>query len=312
MTTAPAILDPRKAWLERRRTLLTASDVAAVLGQDERRGPLAVYAAKVGGVESDETLPMRRGRRMEAAIADEYADETGRLVQDLGAYEIAIHPDISWLGATLDRVTTPTLERPAPEGCRGQGPGPLQIKLAIGSARDWKEGPPLGHQIQVQMEIACFGAAWGSLAGLVGPGPLAIHDFPRHDAFLASALPRLEEFWARVQRQDPPEADALPGTTHAIKRLWSTDDGATIDLNPEDLQLADDWEGAKLGKADAEKRLQELENKLRLRLRLATFGALPDGTFLTLRTIKNQGYTNVVEPYTYRTLRRLRPRIRRR
>ena len=40
--SAAIIHDKREQWLAARRECLTASDVAAVLGEDPRRGPLAV------------------------------------------------------------------------------------------------------------------------------------------------------------------------------------------------------------------------------------------------------------------------------
>jgi putative phage-type endonuclease len=313
MSHAPAIIDARKAWLARRKELLTASECAAVLGQDPRRGPLAVYAEKVGDVEVEETPWMRWGRRVEGAIAEGYAEETGRPVTDLGAHEIQVHPALPWLGATLDRQTAGSEKTPAPID---HGPfygAPLEAKAVAGhKAAEWREDPPLEYQIQLQVQIACTSATWGSLVALIGGLSLAWRDLLRNDRFLAAALPKLEEFWLRVQRRDPPEADALPGTTIAIKRLWSEDDGETVALGHEALELVDGWEAARLRTTEAEERQQDLENKLRLRLQGATFGALPDGTFVTLKTTSRKGYTAVVEPTTYRTLRRFRPRIRRR
>jgi hypothetical protein len=132
----------------------------------------------------------------------------------------------------------------------------------------------------------------------------------RNDAFLAAALLKLEEFWIRVQRRDPPEADALPGTTEVIKRLWSEESGETIALDHIALDLADRLESAKLAKKAEEARVEELQNKLRTRLGSATFGALPDGSLLSLRTVERAGYA--VDPCEFRQLRRIRPHIRRR
>ena len=104
--SAPAIVhSPRDQWLARRRELITASDVAAILGEDQRRGPLAVWCSKTGAIEADENEAMIRGRDFEDAIARTYHRQTGRPVGALPDYEIAIHPALPWLGATLDRRT---------------------------------------------------------------------------------------------------------------------------------------------------------------------------------------------------------------
>lgn len=304
----------REQWLLARREFITASDVAAIIGEDERRGALAVYAAKVGEVELEETRPMRRGRRFEEAIAQEYADQTGRPVANLGEFELTRHPSIPWLAATLDRITDGTAVMPGPSGeCperNGDRHVPLQIKMAIGSAREWKDEPPLGYVVQVQTEIACYGGEWGALAGLVGPGPLATFDLVRDRAFFDALVPVLDRFRWHVLHRIPPEADGRPGTSAAIRRLWANEDGATVALDAEALRLTEAWEQARMREAAAAEAAMGLENQLRRRLGSASFGALNDGSFLTLRTTRRRGYA--VEPTEYRMLRRFRPRIRRR
>ncbi len=307
--SAPAFVhSPREQWLQARRELVTASDVAAIIGEDPRRGALAVYAAKVGDVETAETVAMRRGRRFESAIADDYADQTGRPVRCLGDYEITRHPDIPWLGATLDRLVQASADMPDPFGVGAGDSAPLQIKMAIGSAREWKDEPPLHYVVQVQTEMACYGATWGALAALVGPGPLAAVDLVRDDAFFAALVPQLERFRWHVEKRIPPPADATPGTSKAIRLLWAGEDGATLPLGDEELALVTSWEQAKARVSAAKETSELIENQLRARLQKASFGALPDGRFLTLKLTKRDGYE--VKPTSFRTLRVMSPRIK--
>lgn len=152
----------REDWLEQRRKLVTASDAAAILGLDDWRSPFEVYAEKVEGYVRERTGAMRRGVRHEAAIALDYADETGREVYGRDPYEIAIHPEHRWLGATLDRTCAGNDEHPAPR----EGPGALELKMVnAANAPEWREEPPTGYQIQNQIQMACAGLAWGSVAG---------------------------------------------------------------------------------------------------------------------------------------------------
>ena len=306
-TRAPAILPGSlQQWRAARRELITASDAAAILGVDPHRGPLAVYAEKVGGVETEETLPMARGRRFEEVIAQEYVEQTRRAVIAQRKWEISIHPDVPWLGATLDRVVASASGAPDPLGDPASE-GPLQIKMALGSAAEWKEDPPLGYVIQVQVEIACFRARWGALCALVGAGPLKTHDLKRDDDFMSAALPKLEAFRWAVEHRVPPPADALAGTTSAIRRLWPRDDGETVALTREDLPVVREWERAREREAEAEKAAQLGDNKLRARLGTAAFGALPDGSYLSLKTVEREGY--LVQPTRYRTLKRFWPKL---
>jgi putative phage-type endonuclease len=316
--SAPAIVhSPREQWLQERRRLVTASDCAAIIGEDPRRGPLAVYASKVGDIEAEETIPMRRGRRFEAVIAEDYAEQTGRPVAALGEYEITRHPSIPWLGATLDRTTDGCPATPDPFGGtvaesrngRVVGRVPLQIKLAIGSAREWKDEPPLGYVVQVQVEMACAASGWGALAALVGPGPLATVDLVRDDTFFAALVPQLERFRWHVEHRIPPEADGKPGTSAAIRRLWAGEDGATVPLDAEAERLVAEWEAAGAREAAAKATGDDLENKLRARMGAASFGALTDGSYLTLKLTKRGAYS--VQATSFRVLRRWRPRFKR-
>jgi putative phage-type endonuclease len=220
----------REQWLAQRRTLVMASEAAAILGLDPYRGPLSVYAEKVEGLSVEETKMMRWGRRVEGAISEGYEEETGRKVVDRGPYTIDVHPDIPWLGATLDRDVVEVSEKePLPVGAAG--PGAAEFKAVAGfKAKDWREQPPDHFLIQLQIQLACTGRQWGSLCALLGGLTLAWRDILRHERFLAAALPKLEEFHLRVKRRDPPPADGSEGTAAAIKRLWPDESGETIDL----------------------------------------------------------------------------------
>lgn len=311
MSAAPAIVHtPREQWLLRRRGLLTASDCASVLGLSGFRGPLAVYLDKIGldpGMDETRRRHLKYGRHVEWAIGEWYSDETGRPAVDLGFDEIQIHPDLPWLGATLDRETAGSPLQPAPIG----GAGPLELKTAnLIAAKAWREEPPLAYQVQLQIQMACTGAQWGSLCALIAGASIAWVDLLRDDAFLGAALPKLEAFWLRVQRRDQPEADDLPGTSEALKRAWPKGDGETVDLDHAAVELMNEREAAQAAIVEADKRKKLASNRLRALLGPATFGALPDGSFVALQDRQRGGYT--VAPRSYRELRRLRPRLPRR
>lgn len=299
----------RDRWLAARRERITASDVAAILGEDPYRNALSVYAEKVGAVDVEPTDPMLWGLALEDGIGRRYAEVTGRPVVALAPYEMAQHPDIPWLSCTPDRWTEGTPECQAPEA----GRGPLQIKAqGIGRAQLWREQPPTTYLIQVQIEMACTGAAWASLAAFLGMGePLAWTDIVRDDAFLGTAIPQLEAFLLRVQRRDPPDAtDGSSATFRALRSLYPLDNGETVDLTDEQARLVEAMESARA----EEKRQREIadvnEARIRAEIAAATFGALPDGSYLELRTVERKGYTATVKPTTYRSLKHKQPKIR--
>ena len=304
--TAAIIHTKREQWLIGRRESIGASEAAAVLGFDPRRDALSVYAEKIGVLEVEETPWMRWGRRVEDAIALGYADETKRPVIDEGGLHISRHPDIPWLGATLDRITEGIEETPAP--CAGKGP--LEIK-AVGafSRQDWRDEPPTHYQIQLQVQMACTGAEWGSLCALIGGLSLAWADLKRDDRFLAVALPKLEAFWRCVRLREPPVVDrAKSATWDALNALWPDDNGEAIALPGDTLQLVSEWEAHKEQRKQAEQHADDLEVVLRERMGSAAVGMLADGTSLSLKKQERAGYTRTVPPTSFRVLRRFRPR----
>lgn len=304
----PTVLgDARARWLTRRRELITASDVAAILGHDPRRGAFQVWAEKLGLVEPEDNPWMRRGRRFEGPIAEEYAEETGRVVYAPDPFAIAVHPDVSYLGATLDRETEGSIANPAP----APGRAPLELKNVSGmKAKEWRQDPPEHFLIQVQVQIACTGAQWASLAALIGGLQLAWVDITRHDRFIAAMLPKLERFRWHVERRIAPEADGLPGTSAVLRALHAEEDGTTIDLGADALDLADELDRARTWKRTATSQERTAANKLKARMGAATFGSLPDGSYLALKTIERDAYE--VEETSFRQLRRFWPRLRRR
>ena len=300
MSILPMVPNPSRAsWLEERRSMLTASDVAAVLGLDPRKGPVAVYADKMGAYALEDSYVLRRGRLHENAIAEEYAEETGRTVEDVGAYTIQRHPDIRWLGATLDRVISTSEKTPAPAA----GKGTLQIKLGLGSGRDWKEGIPDHYRVQVQVEMACFHANWGAICALTGPGPLYCEDLLPDPDFWRGALPILEAFWHRVKRREPPtEADALDSTGDALKALYKEVPGTKTLLPQGDEDVFDEWLLAKESEKKAAAEVKRLGNTLRLHIGDASYGELPSGRMLSLMTVNVKPAEVPRGGYSYRKL----------
>lgn len=305
ISTAPAIIHtPREQWLARRREGVGASEVAAILGFDETRDALSVYAEKIGVLESGETFLSKWGKRVEDAIAEGYAEETGREVVNPGEFDIAKHPDLPILGATLDRLTDGSARHPSPKG----GKGPLEIKAVNAfAAEDWKEEPPLKHQIQLQIQMACKGLSWGSLCALIGGLRLSWQDIERNQKFLDFALPEIEAFWLCVKRREPPIVkEAKAGTWEAIKALYPSDNGLGVVLPIEALDTVKTWQEYREVRLEAEKRENNAKALLQQWMGEATAGLLVDGNSLTFKKSERAGYT--VAPSTFRTLRLVKPK----
>jgi putative phage-type endonuclease len=318
VSTAPAIVhSAREQWRLARREHVTASDCAAILGVDPRRGPLSVYSEKLGLAQDGDSIPARWGRRMQEAIVLGYREETGRFAEDRDPYELLRHPDLKWLGATLDATTAGSQSNPAPVAWEdpATSPGnPLEIK-AMGEwrreARD--EEIPLPAQCQVQVQMACARASWGSVAAFVGiTKPVLWADLPRNDAFLAAALPVLERFRQRVLARDPDPAwaDSKPSTAEAIKRLWPGENGKTVALDGEANDLMDALERARAQGRESEKAERAAVAAIRLRMGEASFGGpFGDGSYIRQHRVGREAYE--VAATSYVTVSRWRPKVRR-
>lgn len=292
----------REEWLAERRKRIHASDVPAILGISPHKTALDVYGEKVLGWTNDAAAKhLAFGRDVEGAIANMYAHETGRPIQDIGATTITVHPDIPWLAATLDRVIEGTEENPGP----AEGEGVLELKH-IGrfdlTPEAWRDEPPIHHQVQAQIQAACADLGWLSLAGMFPGYQLAYKDILRKDDFLDVVYLELDKFWSRVNLKDPPNPKG-PNDLDVVKRLYSQTSGETIALDDGDVKLVEIWEAEKEREKEAKKNAKHAEAQLRARMKDNTFGALPDGRFVTLKTTKRKGYTRVVEPSEFRTLR---------
>src|SRR5262245_42442218 len=92
----------RERWLAERNKGIGASEAAAIVGLSPWESPLAVYARKVGVLETvkEETEAMRWGALLEPLILTEFGIETGREVVRAGKLLRSV--ERPWQLATLD------------------------------------------------------------------------------------------------------------------------------------------------------------------------------------------------------------------
>lgn len=271
-------LTGRERWERDAHLAVGASELAAVLGVDRYRGPLAIYAAKVAKkLDEPERSWLTFGRRVEGAILDGWSDKTGIALHHNDTMDSFFHAKQPRLRATPDAWVRAAGARLPQKVVQAKA-------VAYAKREDWQESPPQHFEIQVQAEMACAGAASGDLVALIGG--VYITDpvtFTPNPGFIAAALEAVERFWWHVTNQQPPEADGKPETRHAINRLWPTDDGRAVALGEDTRQLAEEWEAAKLDKRRAEDLVEELQNRLRARMGDALVAYLPDKSTLTLK-----------------------------
>jgi putative phage-type endonuclease len=214
----------RKQWLAARRQFIGGSDAAAIMGVSKWRTPLDVYLSKVEGVDGDGNAAMERGRLLEPAVLQMYANETG-LALEIGG-DIRLHAALPFVGATLDALAAATIVVDA-KTSRNRGgwgePGTDEI--------------PIDYLLQLHHYMAVADKQVADCAVLFGNFDFVIYRCPRDEELVAMLLEAEARFWhCHVLAKQPPPprsaADALrrfPKARSQTARLATYD--AVVDLN---------------------------------------------------------------------------------
>lgn len=276
-----------------RRAWIGGSDLAAIIGVSPWKDAHTLYLEKVGDLPPDdiETKAQRRGRILESAIADLYAEEAGAVIGSGDVQAIRPHDHFR---AQIDRMEMADDGRMVP----------LEIKSASEFTRgQWgasgTDDAPVYYCAQVHWQIAATGAAFGRLVALLGSDDLRVYTIPRDDKVIEYLLGAAADFWMRVQERRPPELNYdHPRTADLLKRLFR-------DVNATEIVQAGDHEQRwrqVMEEAQAEAKMYEAVAagaKHHLLHRLGSGHAIDfdDGYRFERRVITRAGYT--VDPTSY-------------
>lgn len=209
----------REEWLAVRRGGIGGSDVAAILGVDENRGPLKVWYEKAG-YEEPETERMRWGKRLEQAIAEGFEEETGlSTMVPAGTYASLDHP---WALANPDRWAVEN----------GVVLGPVELKnKGEFVADEWEDVDEAPHQPATQghwYRGVCGHQRGSWVVALVGGNRLRVFFQPTSAELTAEMFRLCGEWWQRhIVEGERPKADGLKRTTDFLAALY--------DVKPEEV-----------------------------------------------------------------------------
>lgn len=296
----PAV-DPighRDEWLESRRKGIGGSDVAALFGVSPWVSPYSLYLDKLGELpERGDSAVLEAGRDLEPMTRRRYIADTGREIVDCqGQYQ---HPEHRWMLATTDGTILPCDDH--------DGAGVFEGKTTNPYAKgEWEDGPPLYYLTQVTHYMVVTGRTWASIAVLVlgEPDPLMWADVELDEEFAGMLVEAERRFWVdHVESRVPPEVDAHPATTRALKAMHPRDSGLVVYLDSSMLEIADELAIAKNSIKEAVAHKDRLENIVRAAMEDATYGVLPDGSGFSWKSSDVKEYR--VKARTQRTLRRV-------
>jgi putative phage-type endonuclease len=284
----------REEWLKERKNGIGASDAAAILGENPWCSPMAVYADKIGAGTNETSERMELGKKLEPFIAERFTEITGFGTQNLGDFTMFAHPEYPFLRATLDRIvqcdcTTKLLEI--------KTTNPMNLP-------EWENGPPVYYQIQVQHQFMVTGMTSGYICCMFGTEHVEVYPVEIDPEFIPILIEKELEFWDRVQRREPPPADASESCAKALKALHPKDNGETVILGDEYGAIIEALRTANEQKKVIEKVIDGCKNKLIAAIGDNTFGVVPGIGRLSFKTQTNPEHT--VKASTFRVLREVK------
>lgn len=277
-------------WLDARRTGVSASEIAVVMGISPFESAFSLYWRKIHGWKLEITPEMVAGHYLEPAVADWWTAECDPpenvVVAPAGLYA---HPDRPWQLATPDRLVymacpycggsgteehhIDPLVRPCPDckGWRTDGPSlaVLECKSSLHGWDGWGEPDtddiPVHYRAQVLWQCDVLGVdQWYMPA--VGPGGFRCYAGTVDSSARADLLLMREHgrrFVHRLTAGEPPPVDDGHHTTiTALKRLHPDIDG---DAEPVEVaaEFAEGYRRARALRSRTDALVDRFEARLR-------------------------------------------------
>lgn len=234
--------------LEKRKSGIGSSEIAAVCGLNKWRGPIDVYMSKLGLIEDQEDNDnLWFGRELEPVLIKRYEQETGRKVTIPDSDTLPCqHPGYPWFMFSPDG----TIYIDNPIGYKGCSKleGIVECKTTGYSHLDeWGEPGtdeiPQEYLIQCQWLMEGSGAKWADVPVLfMGQRrEFRIYRVMRDDELIASLIEKGREFWENhIIPQIPPPVNDSPGWDKFIKKSFPKDELPIIQATAEmDVDLWD-------------------------------------------------------------------------
>lgn len=292
-------------WYEARARYVGASEVACIMGESEYDSALDVWMRKTGRTpEKQSNIQMRKGTLLEELVLDLAADVLAQRWEGV---------EVTRCGVMVADPVEPHLSATPDSEVRidgdHRGPGVIEAKYTGLRLWEWRDKygdePDLGHQLQLQTQLACTGYRWGAIAVLPerADRPL-LFEYERHDEVIAAIRSEVAAFWEYVKRGEEPPLQATPAALKAIRKLHPNDNGETVQLPAEAVKWAAEFEEVKDLLRKLEKRKASLQALICGAIGDATYGELPGGGGYSWKTSERAGYE--VATTTVRTLKPLK------
>jgi putative phage-type endonuclease len=253
-------------WYESRRGGIAASEIAAVLGLSPWVSPFDLWWAKKTGIDSQpENKAMRRGRRYEALVLEDFAEEHPELhVGESLTLRSAVRP---WQYATPDGIAYESLDvmTHEPDGRPVHYVGEPLAAIEAKTGQRWQWGEPgtddvpTHYRCQVLWQMDVLGVDVAYLPVLFGD-QFAEYVVERDDADLKLMRDAATEFLASLERDEPPPIDSSQATLRRLKRMHPTVEPGSVEVPG---SVVSQYRAAKRLKEAAEERMRLAESRIR-------------------------------------------------
>jgi predicted phage-related endonuclease len=287
MPTVTLTPHDRDEWLAFRRQDVTASQIAAVIGQHPYCSALELWAQKSGQIVTVADSPaMRRGRLLENVAATLTREAMPDSTIQYNDAQLYWRDEALRIGATPDVIVEHRLD----------GRGVVQLKSVEPSvyARHWQGGePPLWIALQALTEAKLVGAKWAAVGALrVGFGiEFDLMPVPLHEGAWSRLTDAVGDFWRAVEAGNPPQPD-YTRDHDLISSMFPSSNGASIDLSGDNeliVALAEREEAKGLAKG-LDEQIGKLDAVIRHKVGAHEI-ALAGDWRVTLRTEHRKEYT---------------------
>lgn len=216
-------INTRDEFLERRRSGIGGSDIAAICGLSKYATPYNVWLSKRGEApeEQGEKPWLYWGAVLEDVVAREYALRSGSKVQRINAQ--LVHPDYHYAVANIDRAVVNPDIRGNVRWIDGRLTTDriLECKTANGfAAGAWGEAGtdqiPENYLCQVQWYMGITGASYADLAVLIGGSDYRQYTIEAHPELFSDLLTEAAAFWRLVEDGIAPD----PQTVADAQARW--------------------------------------------------------------------------------------------
>ncbi len=221
MTTAREIPNTQQGtdtWLAARKTGVTSTDVAALLGVSPYRTPLDVWLAK-----QDDTTPipetdaMWAGRRHEPTVMAWYARDTGAVIDD--NLPLLQNTDRDWMLSSLDGIAH-----------WPDNPDPIVVEAKTTNATPW-DTVPVDYLCQVQWHLAVTGLDNAVIVTMHGANRFHTYDIEADPDWQHQAITFCGDWWQQhVVDGVTPQFDTEHDRRSLLPRVWQPDPGSIVDL----------------------------------------------------------------------------------